>query len=291
MPLPGRLIQPRTRHALRPLDEPYRSRSVPPGTPQYWSWLFASRDARDPLLGAFALMAEWRALMDPGTELSAAHMKLAWWREEIGRMTSGSPLHPITRYIAQLPRAAGLDAEPLGASLEAAAAQVAGVPLERADELQSHAAALYGTPLLFAALVAGAPSDQERLRRCVTALAAGQYLTRAVADYGRETRVGRIPFAVDELLAAGIDNDDLLAAEPPDRLRSYLDELRQRAAEQFAMAADALAPAERPNLRHLLVLAALGREQLQRRRNPSVADFRLADLYKAWNTARRAAAR
>jgi phytoene synthase len=273
---------------LRPLDEPYRGRAAQPGTPQHASWLFAARHARDALLGTFALMAEWRALIDPGTESAVAHLKLAWWREEIGRLSSGSPLHPITLYIAALPGAPGADVAALRGTLDAAGAQVAGAPLERGDDLQQHAGALYGTPLLCAASLTGA--DPLRLQRCVTALATAQYLARAVCGYRREARAGRIPFAVDELLTAGIENDDLLAVEPPPRLRTHLDALRVRADGYFATAADALPLSERGTQRHLLVLAALGRKQLQRRRDPAVPDFRLGDLYNAWNTARRAAA-
>jgi hypothetical protein len=44
---------------------PIALRAVPPGTARYWSWLFAARVARDPLLGIYALAAEWQALMDP----------------------------------------------------------------------------------------------------------------------------------------------------------------------------------------------------------------------------------
>jgi len=276
------------RRILKALDEPYRGRGVPPGTAQHWSWLFAARDARDALLGVYALMAEWRALTDPRTEPAAAHLKLAWWREEIGRLSCGSPLHPITRYLAALPGASGADAAPLGSALDAAAAEVDGVPLERRDDLERHAGALQGAPLRFAATLSAAAADSARLQGCVTMLAAAQYLTRTVVEYRRDARAGRIPFAVDELLAAGIENDDLVAVEPPARLRSHLDTLRARADGYFTAAGAALHPAERAPLRHLLVLAALGRAQLHRRRDPAVPDFRLSDLYNAWNTARRA---
>jgi 15-cis-phytoene synthase len=262
--------------------------------------LFAAREAREPVLGIYALLAEWRALMDPGTEMSVAQTKLAWWRGEMGRIAAGSPVHPITRYLADFPHAAAIDFAPLMRTVEAAAAQVAGVPLERGEELEAHADALYGQPLLIAALLSGADrvgsasGHRSALHDCVAALAAAEYLTRAIADYAREARAGRIPFAVDELLAAEIDNDDLVAAEPPPRLRTYLNRLRERAAGYYSNAAAALAPEERPPLRHLLVLAALGAKHLsdsnRRSGHPSGADFRLADLYNAWNTARRAAA-
>jgi 15-cis-phytoene synthase len=222
--------------------------------------------------------------------VSVAQIKLVWWREEMGRLAAGSPRHPITRHLADLPCAAATDFAPLTRSIEATAAHIAGVPLERGVELESHADALYGAPLSVAALLGGARADRSALHDCVAPLAAAQYLARAIAGYGREARSGRIPFAVDDLLAAEIENDDLVAAEPPPRLRTYLNHLRHRAAGYFSAAAAALAPDERPQLRHLLVLAALGAKHLNDRERRPGADFRLADLYNAWNAARRAAA-
>ena len=274
---------------MRGLEEPYRSRAVPPGTLRFWSWLFAARQTRDSLLGIYALTAEWRALMDPATASEVAQLKLQWWREELRRWDSGSPLHPITRYLAGLPHAAAADLKPLEQSVEAASAQVAGAPLTHAVELESHAAALYGIPLLMAARLDGG-GERGGLDACVAALAAAKYLARACTDYGREARAGRIHFAVDELIAAGIENDDLLAGEAPPRLQEYLEQLRLRAAGYFARAATALDPPARPGLRHLQVLAELGAKRPCSRECRSGADFRPSDLYTAWKAARRAAA-
>jgi phytoene synthase len=272
------------------LDEPYRSRAVPPGTARYWSWLFAADACREPLLGLYALAAEWRALLDPGSETAAAQAKLVWWRDEIRRLAAGSPLHPITRHIAALPNAGSAELAGLEVAVEAVAAEVAGVPVERSGELAAHAAALYGIPLLVAARLGEPRCDLGTLHQCTAALAAGEYLARAVSDHRREARRGRIAFPVDELLIAAIDNDDLAADVSPPHLVTYLDALRRKAADHFATAAAALAPGDRPALRHLAVLARLGARQAQAGRNPSSADFRFADLYNAWSAARRAAA-
>ncbi|MGO9514163.1 MAG: squalene/phytoene synthase family protein [Steroidobacteraceae bacterium] len=274
----------------RPLEEPYRGRAVPPGTARYWSWLFSARECREPLLGIYALLAEWRALMDPGTEAKVAQLKLAWWQDEIERLSAGSPVHPIGRYLAALPRAGLADFAPLARAVEAASRQVAGAPLERGEELKTHSSALRGGPLLVAARLAGSPAaEAEALLGCVSALAAGEYLAGAIADYRRAARFGRVAFPVDELLAARIEDTDLGAADPPPHLQSYLDGVRRRGAQLFAEAADALPRAERAQLRHLLVLAALGANHLNDRRSPADADFRVHDLYLAWSTARRAA--
>jgi 15-cis-phytoene synthase len=263
---------------------------VPPGTLRYWSWLFAAPEAREPLLGTYALLAEWRALTDPSIEAAVAHIKLDWWRHEIRRVATGTPTHPITRYLAGLPGVRIAELARLEEAVDAAAAQAAGVPLERGSDLESHAGALYATPLVVAARATTSAADPRGMVACTTALAAADYLARTTADYRRDARAGRVPFPVEELLAAGIDNDDLTAAAPSDRLQIYLEELRGKAANYYSASIQALAPAARPALRHLSVLAALGARHLNSRRSPSSADFRLGDLYNAWNAARRAAA-
>ena len=233
-------------------------------------------------------MAEWQALVDPDTEADVARIKLAWWGDEMGRLAQGSPLHPISRYLANLEGTAAFDWSSLLHPVSAAAAQVAGAPLERAAELRAHADALFGAPLLLAARLGGARSSS--VEASIAALAEAQYVARALVGYGREARAGRILFPVDELLAAGVDNDDLTAHDPPPRLNAYLKRMREHAARYFASAAAALAPQERPPLRHLLVLATLGAKHLNGRERRAGTDFRLADLYNAWNAARRAAA-
>ncbi len=275
-----------------PLEEPYRSRAAPAGSDRYWSWLFAAPESRDPLIGVYALSAEWRALIDPETGHESAAIKLAWWREEIARLARGAPLHPITRFLAALPRAAQVDFAPLHASLEAAARQLGGAPLERAAELEPHGAALWATPLMTAAHLARDLSggSEPAVRRAVAALGAAQYLEESVADYRRDALRGRVIFPVDELLSAGIEDADLTASSPPQALQVYLSDLRGRAERLFNSAAGGLPAGERPALRHLLVLAALGARHL--RGDPKrTGAFRPADLYHAWSTARRAVRR
>jgi 15-cis-phytoene synthase len=275
---------------LKPLEEPYRARAAPAGTARYWSWLFAAPSARDPLLAVYALTAEWRALTDPASEVSAAQIKLTWWHDEMDRLIAGAPLHPITRHIAALPHAAAADFRPLQRAVDATAAHLMGVPLERAAELEAHADALHGMPLLVAAQLADPSSDRVAVHACTADLATAEYLSRALTDYGREARVGRLSFPVDALLAAEIENDDLMAVVPPPRLQHYLDQLRQQAGQYYASGARALTAGDASGLRHLAVLATLGSKHLASRKSPSSADFSLADLYNAWNAARRAAA-
>lgn len=265
---------------------------MPPGTPRYWSWLFAAAEARPPLLGIYALGAEWQALMNPATETGVAHLKLAWWREEMQRLAAGSAVHPISSYLAGLPRAASADFTPLLAAVNAAADQVGGVPLERGADLEPQAQALWGGPLALASRLAAGSSDETGLNEtdlshCTADLAAAGYLSQAIRGYRREARAGRVPFAVDELMAAGIGNEDLIADPPPPHLQNYLDGLRGRAVRYFESASQALPQMHRRAHRHLLVLAALGLAHLNSGAAPHERR-RVKDMLLAWTTARRA---
>jgi len=159
------------RQALKDLDASYRARAIPAGSARYWSWLFADRESRAPLLGVYALQAEWTALMDPANEASAARSKLFWWQEEMRRLSAGAPIHPIGVYLKSLPRAAEVDFAPLEQSVAAAADEVNGAPLERAADLTPHAHSLRAIPLVVASRLAGGDFDEPALSQCVQALA------------------------------------------------------------------------------------------------------------------------
>jgi phytoene synthase len=269
------------------LDASYRTRAIPLGSARHWSWLFADSAARPPLLGIYALLAEWNAVIDPATDPAAGRIKLAWWQQEIQRLVAGIPSHPIGIYLAALPRAGEVDLAPLTLAFAAVIAESNGAPLEHRSDLEPHAAALRAGPLLVASRLAAAGLDEDSLQSCAHELAVGDFLARSARDYRREARAGRVPFAVDELLAAGIENEDLCADRPPQRLEDYLRDLRERAEKSYAAASRALPPGNRAQLRHLLVLAALGRKHLPL---PSAAleSPRLQDMLLAWVTARRA---
>jgi 15-cis-phytoene synthase len=265
----------------RTLDASYRARAIPIGSVRHLSWLFAAPAAQAPLLGVYALQAEWNALMDPRTERSAAQIKLAWWQEEMRRLVGAGAVHPISQYLSALPGANADAFQPLIAAIDAAALEVSGAPLELGSDLSPHAQRLRANPLIVAAALSDPEAD---VRACAGELAVGDYLSRAIDEYRLEARAGRVAFAVDELMEAGIDNAALVAEQAGAALRAYLAKLRERAAAHYARAAAALSPRDRGSQRHLQVLAAFGAE----RRGPSPPRG-LRALYLAWTTARHAA--
>jgi phytoene/squalene synthetase len=171
----------------------------------------------------------------------------------------------------------------LSAAVHATLRQIAGAPLEHAADLEELAMAA-AAPLRLAASL-GSESDAdagEAVHRSLASLACAQYLSEALEGYVRAARCGRVILPVDELLAAGIEDRDLAAAEPPIHLQSYLERVRGRARASYVEAAETLPPSQRAPQRHVLILAALGAAHLGR-------PERRRDLFLAWSTARRAA--
>ena len=203
------------------------------------------------------------------------------------RLGEGSAVHPISVYLASLPSASGVDFSGLAASVAAAGLEVSGSPIECGADLGPHAAALWGGPLVVAEHYVREPGlEAPGIEASATAYATGEYLSRAIADYRLQHRFGRVPFAIDELLAAGIEDEDLAQPDGSDRLRAYLEQLRERAADCFAAAVRALPVAAQPQQRHLSILCALGLRHL-REHGRSRQSRRWQDMLLAWKTARR----
>jgi phytoene synthase len=273
------------------LDSTFVARALPVGSARHLSYLFAAPLVRAPLLGVYSLLAEWQALLDPATERTVAQVKLAWWQEEMMRLASGSALHPVSRYLAAQPGAAASAFSALIATVEAAMLELSGVPLELGTELPAHSAALLAGPLRLASLLAvaqpDAALDMGALERSTQSLASAHYLRRSLGEYRRAAAGGRVLFAVDELLRAGVENEDLLQAQAPPRLQAYLNSLRHMADAQYAEVAQQMPATARAGLRHLLVLAALERKRLHTDGGSAFAA--LKDMLLAWSTARGAA--
>lgn len=245
------------------LDEPYRERALPPGSSRHLAWLFAPPAARAPLLGIFALLAEWRATLRADLAPEVAATKLAWWRDEIHRLRHARPVHPIGRYLLASVEAAPNDWDPLERAVEAALQRIGGATFMAGSALENHADSLIGGPLRVAAML----SLESRERCAAHAVGALEACTRAIA--------------VGQFLAQAAED----TTGDPSRAAA----LRAEARRRYVDAAAALPPEARSRHRGLLVLAILEAHHSSIRRPASVTPTRLSDLFLAWRTARRAA--
>ncbi len=113
--------------------------------------------------------------MDPATETSAARIKLAWWQEEMRRLTARVPIHPISAYlaVAAARRAGGFRA--IAAEHGCRCCRSGGAPLEHGADLAPHAHALRAFPLQLASRLAAEGIDEAGLSQCTEALAEAEH--------------------------------------------------------------------------------------------------------------------
>jgi 15-cis-phytoene synthase len=243
------------------------------------------------LAALLGIEAEIAASLRRGLDHQVAHARLAFWREECARCAAGEPRHPLTRALlaacgtAQRPLLGGLAGLVDTASWDLAAATF-GTRRELSAYCERWAEALV-LPLAHGAAPGVAP---DLARALGAALREIELLCRLAPEAG----AGRLRLPLDELDAAQATADEV--ARPPwaAALTSRIARRHRELRTALAAACGALAPAERPPLRALLVWAALAVAQSRRaeRRLPRALaagdDHAPLDAWRAWRAARRA---
>ncbi|CAH9019549.1 squalene/phytoene synthase family protein [Candidatus Nitrosacidococcus sp. I8] len=86
------------------LEVDYLARVARPGTDLYYSLLFLSKERQEAATALYAYQREIINISLECSEISVAHTKLQWWREEIDRLFLGNPRHPITQSLVTATR-------------------------------------------------------------------------------------------------------------------------------------------------------------------------------------------
>jgi len=276
----------------RSLERTFRERAAPAGSPRYYALLFAPADIRSGLAALYAFDAEVRAAVHPHSEHSAAHLKLAWWAQEVERIGRGAPLHPIGCALSAAAQPLGLDLTCLGDYLVAAQHDLAGLPIADEEELAAYCHRSGGLLQQLGASLAQPSADRRgEVRRFGGALGRGLRLTELVRTHRTDLGAGRVRFAQSRLRQHDVSPAELLAAPPPAKAIALLDDTAAQAAALLTQAA-AEPLADRSRQRAGLVLANLALDALRRMRESRFAPRSLLDppdflqLWRAWRTAR-----
>jgi phytoene synthase len=107
---PGRLF-----HGAQVTD-PYsycRDKAAASGSSFYYAFRFLPAERRRAITCFYAFCREADDVVDECREPAVALAKLAWWREEVGRLYSGNPQHPVTQAMADVVGQFGIPRESL----------------------------------------------------------------------------------------------------------------------------------------------------------------------------------
>ncbi|MEK9775711.1 MAG: squalene/phytoene synthase family protein, partial [Quisquiliibacterium sp.] len=78
-------------------DEYCQHKAARSGSSFYYSFLFLPPAQRSAITALYAFCREVDDTVDEITDLQVASARLQWWREELERLYSGRPEHPVSR--------------------------------------------------------------------------------------------------------------------------------------------------------------------------------------------------
>jgi len=247
--------------------------------------------AQQPILSALlGIEHEIAASRSDGLDHQIAHARLGWWREECARSGDGEPSHPLMRALAaHLGSDAGSVFGRLAGLVDVAAWDLARATFDTRRELAAYCEVWSRAILEPLALHSAAA---ETVRGLGTRLREIELLSALAA----EAHSGRIRLPLDELATLEVSPEELARPPWPAPLVSRLRERHRELRAALAASVAALAPAEQPSLRGVIVWAALAAQHSRyaEQRLPDASlgreDHRPLDGWRAWRIARRAQA-
>lgn len=198
---------------------------------RYVATFFAPERARRHLNALYAFDRELAHIGEVVREPMAGHVRLAWWREQIGTIfDGGAPASPTGRALAEAIRAHSLPRKLIDAVIDTRAHDIDETPFADEAALETHAEATTGNVMRLAARVLGLNDRaDEAARHAAVAYVHASHM-RTIASFAKLRRC-RVPLSwlADENMNA----EDLFAATamtPP------LNRLTKRAAASVKVA-------------------------------------------------------
>ncbi|AAZ97650.1 putative terpenoid synthase [Thiobacillus denitrificans ATCC 25259] len=269
-----------------------QERAAASGSSFYYSFVFLPTEVRRAITAFYALCRELDDVVDECHERQLAELKLAWWREEIGRFAAGAATHPATRALADTARGASVQPALLleivdGMAMDLEHARYADF---RALKLYCHrAASVVGE--IAAGIFEGARGEHDReVRRYAHELGLAFQLTNIIRDVGEDARRGRIYLPLDEMARFGVAEADVLEGRDTPAFRALMQFQYERAVAHYERALATLPSAARRAQRPGLVMAAIYRSLLDEIRRDGFPVLRariaLTPLRKLWLASR-----
>lgn len=264
----------------------------PAGSVHWYAWLYTPSPSRPLIAALFSLESELRAIVEASVDHGVAHLKLQWWKDEVRRLESGQPRHPLTQVLWRAQPGVPQAWRPLHAAIEGLELELASASYDSERELEGYFARAAGfhCTLALALEPAREPEPLERLGR---ALGRSVRMVEVIRDLRQDAVMGRVFLPLDWLGEHGISHVELRSEDGGDGARHCLARLAERSRSAWAMACAELAQMVDGNLRGLRVLGALHAALLDRigRQGFAVGRHRidlgpLDSLWTAWRSAR-----
>ncbi len=269
-----------------------RDKATPEGSTLYYAVLYATPERRESLTSLYALSRELNALAVHAGEPEVSRSKLAWWHDELVRMSRGEAVHPVTQAVQQTMQRTGLDPDPFFWILEGVAMDHERYRYRSFSELEQYCKRTGGEVGRLAALATGATSQASEV--FATRVGIGFQLTELVLHCREPVLADNHYFPMTDLREHDVSEDQLRALETTASIRTLVKTQMERAARALREARAGLPEEEHPANQHARTLAALADASLGAvaRSGYAVLERRvgvtpLKKLWLAWSLNRR----
>lgn len=265
-----------------------QERAAASGSSFYYSFVFLPPDTRRAITAFYALCRELDDVVDECHTPQLADVKLAWWREEIGRFAAGAPTHPATLALADTERGQAIQSALLLEIVDGMAMDLAQTRYADFKSLKLYCYRVAGVVGEIAASIFDGTrgADDRQVRRYAHELGLAFQLTNIIRDVGEDARRGRIYLPLDELARFGVTEADLLGGRDTAAFKALMQFQYERAVAHYDSALAALPVSAKRAQRPGLVMAAIYRSLLDEIRGDDFPVLRarisLTPVRKLW---------
>ena len=247
-------------HNMTP-EEYCQQKAASSGSSFYYSFMFLPPNRRRAITALYAFCREVDDVVDECQDLQIAATKLAWWRQEVAKLSAGKPEHPVMQALLPVSSEFAIPQEQLLEIIDGME-----MDLQQSRYLDFKALSLYCYRVasvvgLLAAEIFGY-QDRKTLKYAHDLGMAFQ-LTNIIRDVGEDARRGRVYLPMDELKRFNVPVADILNARHSDNFRKLMEFQIERAEQYYSQAMNTLPAIDRKTQRPGLVMAAIYRTLLE----------------------------
>ncbi|ABK42833.1 Squalene/phytoene synthase [Magnetococcus marinus MC-1] len=254
------------------------------GSSFYWPMRLLPAHKRRGLFALYAFCREVDDIVDRQLDPRAAHMKLAWWHEEIVEVFTGQPRHPVARALHALKDQYGWQMAPFIEILQGMEMDLQPRNYENWQELEGYCHKVSVAVGLAALPVFGVTG--ERAQQFAHHLGMALQLTNILRDLFEDGQMGRVYLPQTVLQAHGVQHQGILDGEWQPALVAALQEVDARIESHFAQARELV---QGEHFAQLTAARSMGAVYHARLRRIRAAGYRvdqqpaqLSKSYKLW---------
>jgi phytoene synthase len=201
-------------------DQYCQQKAVASGSSFYYSFLFLPPERRRAITALYAYCREVDDVVDECTDAGVARTKLAWWRDEVGKLYAGNPQHPVAKALAPAIAACDIEQQHMLELIDGMAMDLDYNRYPDFDTLKVYCHRVAGVVGLMSASIFGY-ADKKTLDYAAELGLAFQ-LTNIIRDVGEDARRNRIYLPLDELEKFGVVESDIQAARETESFQKLM---------------------------------------------------------------------